>query len=217
MAFPTLLELRTRLNADLALESDTDTKPWGDEEIRNQAIRDGFDRMWPTMRRLQTVTLPYAEKQQVYDLPGFRDLQLIEVEQPGGLVLSEIKNWRAWLIDDDPEVFRVRLATGAYQFGASLVFTGYKRYISTMAIDADECDLALDRVWIPLLGAKSWLYRRRYHEFMDYERWANLNITNAMDPPTLYTAYQSMEQRFLEARAEHSFDVSLPKRHRMTR
>lgn len=215
MAFQTLLELRTRLNLDLNVANDTDTKPWGDETVRNEAIRYGFERLWPEMRRMREERLAYDTPKQNYDLT-LKDVQLVEVESNDGIIRNELKNWRNFAVDDDPVRYTLRLSSAAGQTGSTLVVSGYVPYVSEFADDSAECDLEGRLVWIPLLGARTWLYRRRYHEFIDYEQHANLNRDNAMDPPTIFQAWQTSEAQFMQALAEHRHEVSYSRRSRVT-
>src|SRR5262245_62017039 len=169
------------------------------------------------MKRMQEERATYDVGKQVYVLTTIEDVQLVEVEASDGIVHSELKNWRNWVVDDDPPVTELRLATGVGQTGSTLVISGYHSFKSALNVDADACDLAENLVWIPLVAARAFLYRRRYHEFLDYEQYANLNRANAIDPPTLYTAYQDAEGSFMRAREENAAEVSLPRKARMSR
>lgn len=215
MAFKTLLELRTRLNLDLNIANDADEKPWGGVDVRNLAIKDGFERLWPEMRRMREETVTYEGGKQTYDLT-LKDVQLVEVQSSDGVIRNELKNWRNFAVDDDPPRYTLRLSSASAPTGSELIISGYNPYVSTFADDAAECDLEDRLVWIPLTGARAWLYRRRYHEFIDYEQHANLNRDNAMDPPTLFQAWQSTEAAFVQALAENRHEVSYSRRSRVT-
>jgi hypothetical protein len=169
------------------------------------------------MKRMRTETETYTANQQLYPLTIVQDPQLVEVMSSDGMVYKELKNWRCWTLDDDPKVVQLRLASPVAETGASLVIHGYTRYKSYMTGDSDTCDLADELTWIPLQGARAYLYRRRYQEFMDYEQFANLNRDNDMDAGTLFAAYQDAEGRFQHALATHATEVSIPRRSRMTK
>lgn len=216
MPYQTRLQLRTRLNLDLGLSDDTAEKPWGDEAVRDEAIRDGFERLWPQMRRMQDETQDYENLKQTYDLTKVKDVQLVEVVSSDGVIRNELKNWRNFAVDDDPVRYTLRLSSASAPTSTELHISGYAPYFSQFTDDADPCDLEDRLAWIPLVGARAWLYRRRYHEYLDYEQHANLNRVNAMDPPTLFTAYQDAEARFQQALEEHHYEVSYPRRSRVT-
>ena len=216
MAFQTLLQLRTRLNIDLGLTDDTAATPWGSEAVRNEAIRDGFERLWPAMRRMREERQDYDATKQVYELAEVKDVQLVAVESADGIIRNDLKNWRNFAVDDDPVRYTLRMSTATGINGGVLVISGYAPYKSFFSGDADQCDLTDRLCWIPLLGARAWLYRRRYHEFLDYEQHANLNRDNAMDPPTLFNAYQDAEAMFQQALEQHRYEVAYPRRSRVT-
>ena len=111
MAFLTLAQLRARLNLDLGV-ADESTKPWGDETVRNEAIIDGFERLWPSMRRMREEQLPYEAGKQTYELE-LKDVQLVEVAASDGIIRNELKNWRNFAVDDDPPRYTLRLSSAA--------------------------------------------------------------------------------------------------------
>ena len=216
MAFETLAQLRARLNTDLGV-ADGATLPWGDATVRNAAIREGFERLWPQMKRLRTESQTYVAGQQLYTLTSVIDVQLVEVKSSDGIVYKDLKNWRNWVVDDDTPVTTFRLSSGIAETGATLEFTGYAPYESDLTSDTDACDLDGRYTWIPLQGARSYLYRRKYHEYLDYQQFANINRENDTTPQTLFAAYQDAENRFEHAVATHAAQVSMPRRARMTK
>jgi len=215
MAFRTLADLRARLNTDLGIV-DGDTKPFGDEEVRNAAIRHGFERLWPTMKRLVQETVVLTTKTYDYDLTTVQEVVLIEQLDSSGYTVKDIKNYRSWVVDDDPVACRLRLPN-AQDTTQSLVVSGYAPYISDLTANADSIDLQERLEWIPLTGARAWLYRRRFHEWLDFEQYNAENPSSVIDPATLYQAYQDSERLFETAKVDHAAAVSMPKRARLER
>ena len=214
MAFLTLAQLRARLNQDLAC-ADGSEQPWGDRATRNGAIRSGFERLEPGVMRLIQEDVPTTDSLE-YDLTsGIRDVELIEQVHSNGQT-RDIKNYRAWLVQDDPPVCRIRLAS-PLSTDSGLVVTGHAPYISELSAEADACDMEARYVWIPLMWARAELYRRRFHLFLDYEQYNAENPTTTIEPGTLYQAYQDAARLFEQAKSEHSKAVSIPRRARLGR
>jgi hypothetical protein len=213
MAFETLAELRARLNADLGV-TDGSTTPFYDRTARSAAIRAGFERLGPQMRRFrrEDVTLTGARE---LDLVTLTDVQVVEVIDATGYA-RELSNWRAWVYQEDPPVARLTFAVppGATN---TLRVTGYADYTAALVADTDACDLAPGLTWIPLTWARAELYRRRFHEWLDFEQYSADNPATTLDPATLYQAYQDSARLYEQSKAEHGDAVTTAHRGRFTR
>lgn len=215
MAFLTLAQLRARLNADLGCD-DGSTEPWGDRSVRNGAIVHGLERLEPGVMRLLQEDVAVVTDALEYDLTsGIRDVQLIEQTWTTGVV-RDLKNYRAWLVQDDPPVCRLRFAA-ALDDTSTLTVTGHAPYASQLSGESDACDIETRYAWIPLTWARAELYRRRFHRWLDYEQYNAENPSTTIDPATLYQAYQDSARLFEQAKAEHAKAVSIPRRARLGR
>jgi hypothetical protein len=211
MAFSTLAQLRARLNETLKTDDGAD-KPWGDIDARNSAIRYGFEQLEPTMQRFLQENVTVVDDAYEYDLVGgIRRVELIEQLTSAGATARDIKNYRAWVVDTDPPVCRLRFAT-PLSLQSSLVVSGYAPYTSDLTDDADLCDIEQRLEWIPLLGATAELYRRRFHEWLDFEQYNASNPSTTIDPAVLYRAYDDALRRFEQAKLDHMRKVSIPRR-----
>lgn len=212
MAFSTRAELRARLNTQLGIE-DGDDKPWGDDDARDSAIRWGLEQLEPTMMRLLQEDVAVVEDAYEYDLTSaIQKVELIEVINSSGETVRDVKNYRSWIVDlDAGPTCRIRLAT-PLPTSESLVVSGYAPYVSQLAADTTECDIEQTLEWIPLLGALAELYRRRFHEWLDFESYNSSNPSTVIDPQVLFRAYEDAMRRFEEAKLQHKRKVSIPRR-----
>jgi hypothetical protein len=203
----TLGELRDRLNDQLGVE-DASEKPWGTVAQRNSAIRFGFEQLEPTMMRLITENLTPLTDTREYPLTSrITKVVLVESITSTGLA-QDVKNYRSWTVDGATSV--VLAATPSID--SSLRVTGYAPYVTDLTADDDACDVPPDEEWIPLLGALAELYRRRFHEWLDFERYNASNPTTTIDPDTLYRAYTDAMARFEQAKSEHMRKVATSRR-----
>jgi hypothetical protein len=217
MAYLTLAELRARLNLELGT-TDGSTEPWGDRDVRNAAVVHGFERLEPGVMRLLQESFPAQDDQLEYDLDsGIREVQLIEVTDSAGNV-KDIKNYRAWLVSGvgtRAMTCRIRLAR-PLSADLTLTVTGHAPYETELS-ESVACDMETRYVWIPLTWARAELYRRRFHAWLDFERYNAENPSTAIDPGVLFQAYQDSARLFEQAKAEHAKSVSIPRRARLAR
>jgi hypothetical protein len=214
MAFETLADLRARLNADLGV-SDGSTEPFFDRTVRSAAVRSGFERLSPTMSRFLRETVTITDNTREYDLASITDVQAVELIATTGVV-RELSNWRAWGFQEDEPLTRLTFAA-SLNTSDTLRVTGYRPYVSTLVADDDDCDLAPELTWIPLTWARAELYRRKFHEWLDFKGYNAGNPSTTLDPATLYQAYQDAARLFEQAKVEHGNAVAAPHRARLTR
>lgn len=78
-------------------------------------------------------------------------------------------------------------------------------------------DLPERLAWIAVAGARAYLYRRRFNQFIDFEQMQVTNRDNATRPNELFAMYQDAERIFEKALDEHRRSMSLPKVTRIRR
>lgn len=218
MAFSTLDDLRADLNADLGLGDDTATAPWGSQTVRNTALQDALRRMWPRMARLIREDVTIVAEATEYDLTDIRDLETIEVYNSDGRVYKEIRNFRAW--DDheaDPVVTHFLLTT-YWQAGTTdtIKAVGYAPY-TVPATGGASLDLPPELEYIAIHGARAYLYRRRFNQWVDFEQQQVQNRDNASSPSELFAMYQDAERLFNDAVEQNGRRMALPKTARLRR
>jgi hypothetical protein len=219
VAYSTLEDIRTDLlNPDLGITDDTAAKPWGDETVRNEAIRDAIRRMWPRMARLLRESVTIQASVVDYALTSIRDLETIEVSDSNGHVRREVRNFRTWVDrSDDPPVGRFLLPVG-WKAGTTetIQAIGYAPYAVPSA-DDDEVDIDPSLLWIVVYGARAYLYRRRFNQWVDYEMFANVNRDNATTPSELFAMYQDSERLYQVGLEENGRDLALARSARLRR
>lgn len=214
MAYSTRAELRAKLNVQLGIV-DGQATPWGDRDARNSAIEYGFEQLEPMMMRLTQESVTILEDTYEYDLATVRTVELIERVDISSTprVIDTMRNYEAWVLDDDDSTCRLRL-TAQLPLTEQLVVTGYAPYLAAFPADATECDIEPRLEWIPLIGAVAELYRRRFHVWLDFEHRQLDNPVTAVDPDTLYRAYSDAQTRFERAKADHVRTLTRAKRAR---
>ena len=205
----------TLLNPDLGLDDDAATEPWGDVTVRNTALEDSVRRLWPRMARLVREDMPIVTNADEYVLPTIWDLEVIEVRSPNGRVHKELNNFRSWVDHTtDPPVSRVLLAVhwpGGTTDTAKAV--GYAPF----GVAAGITDLPASQAWIIVYGARAYLYRRRFNQWIDFEQHHAQNRDNSTSPSELFAMYQDAERLFDRAIADHGRRLGLPKVTRLRR
>lgn len=202
----TLAQLRARLNTQLGT-SDGATKPWGTVTERNTAIRWAFEQLEPVMMRLVEESVTLAEDQREYTLTGITKVILVEQTFSDGSV-QDVKNYRSWNVDGTTRLTFAKSPNTS----TTISVIGYQPYESDLQDDTDVCDLPVEYEWIPLLGATAELYRRRFHEWIDFERYNASNPSTAVDPDVIYRAYTDTMARFEQAKLDHMRKVAMPRR-----
>jgi len=224
MAFKTLAEIRTELvNVDLGLLEDTDDR-FGDVTARNVAITDAFRRLWPTMARLVREDVAIEDRAVDYTLATIRDLLTLEILDSEGIVVKEERNWRTWVDEQgDPPTVRLLKNRGwSAQAGISVRAVGYTPYQAPYEYDSEglvevPCDLEERLLWIVVYGARAFLYRRRFNQWVDFEQHQVQNRDNATSPSELFSMYQDSERQFQQGIADHGRTLVLPKTARLRR
>lgn len=90
-----------KLNPDIGLTDDTADIPWGDETVRELALKEAIRRLWPRMGRLVYEDVSIVPDQDEYLLDDIWDLETLEVRGPEATVYKELANWRNWLDNGD--------------------------------------------------------------------------------------------------------------------
>lgn len=215
-----IADIRTDLlNPDLGLTDDTATEPWGDETVRDRAIITAVERLWPTMARLVREDLAIVTDADEYELDEIFDLETIEVRDDTGRVYKEIRNFRSWVNDSaDPAVSVVSLPV-YWPAGTvdTLKAVGYAPFTVTGAAGAEATDVPARHAHILVDGARAYLYRRRFNQWIDFEQHQVQNRDNATSPSELFAMYQDAERIFQRAISENGRRMALPKVSRLRR
>lgn len=191
----TLLQLRTRLNLEVAVSDDA-----GDTVMtlaaRNQAIADGYAELWRAgvwkhaLQDLATLTDTWS-----YALTSIRKLDRLELRDSAGRVVEQP---RGVIEQDGSTGWQLRL-NSPIAAGYTLRVRGWAAYVSTFASDAAVDDLPAEHVRIPILKAKAILYRTQLGKFARYgERQALPPEMNA-SVDQLAAIIQAAEREFLDA------------------
>jgi hypothetical protein len=215
MAFSTKQELRERLNEQLGID-DADERPWGTVEQRDSAVRWGLEQLEPAMMRLVEESVTLTSDTREYTLTSrITKVAYVEQTDSAGRV-RDLTNYRSVVIDSDTPATRLTFGV-PLDVSTTLKVVGYAPYVSDLSTDATDCDIPQDIEWIPLLGALAELYRRRFHEWLDFERYNASNPATTIDPEVLYRAYTDALGRFEQAKLDHYRKVSMPRRQRLAR
>lgn len=203
----TLGQLRARLNDQLGTDDATE-RPWGTVAQRNSAIRWGFEQLEPTMMRLiEEGVTPAADTREYTLASRITKIVLVEQTWASGKVL-DVRNYRSWTVDGATRLTLNQVPDST----TTLTVVGYAPYVTDLTADADACDLDPEYEWIPLLGALAELYRRRFHEWIDFERYNASNPSTNVDPDIIFRAYTDAMAHFEQAKLDHSRKVSMPRR-----
>lgn len=160
----TLLVLRTKLNGEIGVTSDAETAPWT-AAVRSAAIVDGYAALWragvwkPVAQSLASVTDQY-----VYALTSLRKLKRVELLDSDSRVLEEVP---AMIEDDNSGAYQLRLKA-AIPTGHTMRVLGWTAFKSQFSGDADTDDIPAEDNRVPLLKAKSILYRQQFAMFVRY-------------------------------------------------
>lgn len=160
----TLADLRGRLNRELRVGADADTKPWTVAE-RNAAIGDGYAELWragvwrPLRQSIATV-----DDTSKYALTAIREVDRLELLDTS----SNIIEVAFPAVEDD--------GSGGYQLvlptpfvtGYTMRVLGYGPYKSVFSSDADTDDLPAEHVRVPILKAKAICYGWELSSFLRY-------------------------------------------------
>jgi hypothetical protein len=160
----TLAVLRGKLNGEIGVVTDAETAPWT-TTVRNTAISDGYAGLWrsgvwkPTAQTLAAVT-----DQSVYALTSIRRLKRLELLDTSGRIL-ELPN--GLVEDDNSGGYQLRLK-GTIATGSSIRVLGWTAFKSQFSSDADADDMPAEDNRVPLLKAKSILFRQQLSMFARY-------------------------------------------------
>lgn len=193
----TLAQLRTRLNLEVGVLSDTTDAVWS-QATRNQAIGDAYAELWrvgvwkDAKQDFATVT-----DQWTYALTSIRKLDRLEVLDSSGQVLERPRG----VIEQDgagTNAFQVRLL-GPLASGYTLRVRGWTAYASTFASDSATDDLPAEHVRVPILKAKAILYRIQMGLFARYGERQALPPEMNVSVDQLAGLIQAAEREFLDA------------------
>lgn len=160
----TLLALRTKINGELGVLTDTETTPWT-QAVRNAAISDGYAALWPNgVWRAVKQDYPTVDAQVVYAAATARRLNRLELLDSSNNVNSRPSGY----IEEDGSGTTQLILRAPCAAGYTLRVYGWTAYTSTFASDAATDDLAAEYNRIPLLKAKAILYRQQLALFARY-------------------------------------------------
>lgn len=220
MAFKTLGEIRADyLDPLLGLIDDEAEEPWGNQAVRNAAIINAFERLWPVMRKLvhrhPTVDPTLTD----VDVEDLETVETIERVNTLGNTFAEIRNFRFYPDEtEDPPLRRIILPRVVATTTETWRVTGYVRYIVPSGDDDDEeCDFPTDRLFIITAGARAYLYLKRFNEYVDYARRLTQNLEAVTGLSELFAAYQGAEAEFQRGMTDNTPPIRLPRRARLTR
>lgn len=220
MAFVDLQEIREDyLNPILGIADvdDQEEEPWGADWVRNAAISNAFERLWPTMKRLVREALTVDTDATDFALTTIEQLETIERVDDQGRVFAELNHYRQYPDEGtDPPTLRVVLPRAVGTTTETWRALGYVRY-TVPVDDADEVDLPTARLNVVVNGARSYLYLRRFNQYLDYEQRATINLENTTSLSELFAAHQAAEAQFQQSMADNAPALRLPRRMKLTR
>lgn len=221
MAFKDLDGLRTaKLNPDLGIASgdDAEAEPWGDTTVRNTAIIDTISRMWPRMALHVVESLTIVTDAVEYNLTTIEELIGIRVKNSSGQVYKEIKNFRSWVDRSAATPVGKVLLSISWSAGTTetLEAEGYRPF-TVPATGSDTLDIPPEWEWIVMNGARAYLYRRRFNQWVDFEGYQATNRDNATSPSELFSMYQDAERQFESALDTHGRRTTVAKTARLRR
>ena len=153
----TLAQLRARLNGELGVTIDTETKPWP-QAVRSQAIADGYAELWRAgVWKDAKQDIASVTDQWLYALTSIRKLDRLELLDSSGRLLDRPRG----VIELDgsgTNVSQLRMIAPV-SGGFTLRVRGWAPYVSVFANDAAVDDLPAEHIRIPLLKAKAIIYR----------------------------------------------------------
>jgi hypothetical protein len=161
----TLAVLRAKLNGEVGVVTDGETTPWS-QTVRNNAIIDGYADLYRVgVWKLVTQTISTVTDTWTYALTSIRRLDRVELLDSTNRVLeSDIKG----VVEDDGSVaWQLRLST-SIDTGYSMKVRGWTAYKSQFSGDGDTDDLPAEHNRVPLLKAKSILWRVQLGTFARY-------------------------------------------------
>lgn len=174
----TLLALRTKLNGEIGVVTDAEAQPWS-QTVRSQAIVDGYAALWRSgVWKATTQSLATVTDEAVYALTSIRRLKRVELLDTSSNITD---NPPAWVEDDNAGGYQLRLKA-TIATGSTLRVLGWTAYKSQFANDADTDDIPAEDNRVPLLKAKSILFRQQLAMFARYGSRQiippEMNVTN---------------------------------------
>jgi hypothetical protein len=176
----TLLEIRTRLNAELGISADADPKPWT-VAVRNQAIATAYAALWRDgIWKVTTDDITSVDDAQTYITTVEELYDVALVGSDGSIVgypSAKIKE-----TDSGPTLFLVAPIAGGY----TLRVNGWMPYVSDFKTagafdDTKSDDLDAKYAELPILNAKYLLYAAQVTRYMAYSQHqaapGDLNVT----------------------------------------
>jgi hypothetical protein len=190
----TLLQLRTRLNGEIGVVTDTDTAPWP-VAVRSQAIADGYASLWRAgVWKDAKQDIVSVTDQWTYALTTIRKLDRLElldsssrlVDRPRGVIELD---------GTGTNVSQLRMIAPVSS-GYTLRVRGWAPYVSVFANDAAVDDLPAEHIRIPLLKAKAIIYRISLGSYARYgERQAAPPVQN-LTPDQILAIIAAAEREF---------------------
>ena len=160
----TLDALRAKLNGEIGVATDGDTKPWT-STIRNTAISDGYADLWRKgVWKLATQSIATVDEDVTYALTTIRRLDRVDLLDSESRVVEQP---RAVVEEDGAGGYQLRLRT-PIAAGFTLLVRGWTAYKSQFSGGSDTDDLPAEDNRIPLLKAKVILYRIAVGNFARY-------------------------------------------------
>jgi len=188
----TLTALRTGvLNVELGLDADSDDR-FGTTAQREYALQESYRRLWPRMARLDREEVTLVTDATDYTLVTVQELVMLELFDASDAFLTRINDYRSWVEDDTTSrlSLSVPLATTL-----SLFATGYLPY-TVPASGAATSTLPTEREYIVVQGARAFLFRRLYNQFIVYERHENENRKTSLSAGELMGMAREAEGMF---------------------
>jgi len=160
----TLADLRAKLNGEMGVASDGETEPWS-TTVRNTAISDGYAELWRVgVWKTTTQSLATASSDWTYALTAIRRLDRLELLDSSSQV---VERPRGMVEEDGAGGQQLRLVAPVSE-GYTLLVRGWSPYKSVFSSDSDPDDLPPEHNRVPLLKAKSILWRIALGKFARY-------------------------------------------------
>ena len=188
----TRADLRAKLNFELGVDDDTETKPWS-QAFRNSAISDGYAELWRQgVWKPVTQTVATVDQQWSYALSSIREVWRVDLTDSA----SQLLDVPPYTVQDDGSgAWQLYLGTPLVS-GYSMVVRGWAPYKSVFTNDADTDDLPAEYNRIPLLKAKAILYRAQLSRFARYQERRAIDPAMNVSVDQLATMIAAAEQEF---------------------
>ena len=219
MAFLTLDALRTgylNLELGIATNESADTT-FGTMSERNFYLQNAIRKLWPEVGRLVSESVTALAYDQTYTLSTVEDVERIEVlDYNDQLVSNTVRSWQV-IRDESADPAVIRLLIPPVEAGRTMRVIGYAPYTvpaSFPPTSSGNVDFPTRMAHVVSAGGRAEAYRAKLNQFANYERFANENRQNALQPAELLELLRQAEREFERGKNSVQRDFTAPKRAR---